>query len=44
VFAIVPACGGPSPDLPIGGDCYHINAPVAMMLDVKTWPALAACF
>jgi len=47
VFAIIPSCAGPPPGYfgpDDDGDCYHVNMPVATLLDAKTSPSLAACF
>jgi hypothetical protein len=47
VFAIVPSCAGPPPGYfgpDDGGDCYHVNTPVALLLDARAHPELAACF
>ena len=47
VFALLPSCAGPPPGYfgpDDGGSCYHINTPLALALDAKTHPELAACF
>jgi hypothetical protein len=47
LFAIIPSCAGPPPGYfgpDDGGDCYHVDTPIVMLLDAKNTPALAACF